>query len=112
MSLLNSTGFSVVSLAEAGIKTPKDLEGKKVAVSPGDPLGQLFQARVQGQQARLREDHAWCRSIRPPRSSRCSRSSVDALLGGADDQYFLIKYKGGRRRPRCATPTTAPTSSA
>src|SRR5205807_7674828 len=44
MSLLNSTGFSVVSLAETGIKTPKDLEGKKLAVSPGDPLGQLVQA--------------------------------------------------------------------
>ena len=42
MSLLNSTGFSVVSLATTGIKTPKDLEGKKLAVSPGDPLGQLF----------------------------------------------------------------------
>src|SRR5260221_6952053 len=44
MSLLNTTGFSVVSLAEAGIKTPKDLEGKKVAVTAGDPLGQLFLA--------------------------------------------------------------------
>src|SRR5437764_2309417 len=44
MSLLNSTGFSVVSLAETGIKSPKDLEGKRLAVSPGDPLGQLFQA--------------------------------------------------------------------
>src|SRR5678816_2084022 len=44
MSLLNSTGYSVVSLAEANIKTPKDLEGKKVAVTPGDPLGQLLQA--------------------------------------------------------------------
>src|SRR5580765_1068692 len=40
MSILNSTGFSVVSLASTGIKTPKDLEGKKFAVSPGDPLGQ------------------------------------------------------------------------
>src|ERR1044072_3158991 len=44
MSLLNTTGFSVVSLAEANIRTPKDLEGKKVAVTPGDPLGQLLQA--------------------------------------------------------------------
>ena len=44
MSLLNTTGFSVVSLADSGIKTPKDLEGKKVAVTPGDPLGQLLQA--------------------------------------------------------------------
>ena len=36
---------------------------------------------------------------------------ADGLLGGADDQYFLIKYKGCSPR-RCATPTTAPTSSA
>jgi NitT/TauT family transport system substrate-binding protein len=44
MSVLNSTGYSVVSLAETGIKTPKDLEGKRLAVTPGDPLGQLFLA--------------------------------------------------------------------
>src|SRR5260221_10895714 len=44
MSLLNTTGFSVVSLAETGIKTPKDLEGKSMAVTAGDPLGQLFLA--------------------------------------------------------------------
>src|SRR5207244_5127165 len=44
LSLLNSTGFSVFSLAESGIKTPKDLEGRTVAVTPGDPLGQLLQA--------------------------------------------------------------------
>src|SRR5438046_7323882 len=29
-SLLNSTGFSVLSLAETGIKSPKDLEGKRL----------------------------------------------------------------------------------
>src|ERR687887_1737811 len=28
MSLLNSTGFSVISLASSGIRAPKDLEGK------------------------------------------------------------------------------------
>src|SRR5438093_11011492 len=44
MSLLNTTGFAVISLASAGIRSPKDLEGKRLAVSPGDPLGQLFQA--------------------------------------------------------------------
>src|SRR5436853_5800581 len=36
MSLLNTTGFSVVSLADAPIKTPKDLEGKKLGVSTHD----------------------------------------------------------------------------
>src|SRR5262245_10970625 len=44
MSLLNSTGFSVISLASTGIRSPKDLEGKKLALSPGDPMWQLFQA--------------------------------------------------------------------
>ena len=44
MSLLNTTGYSVVSLTDANIKTPKDLEGKKVAVTAGDPLGSLLQA--------------------------------------------------------------------
>src|SRR5947209_10465624 len=43
-SLLNSTGFSVVSLASTNIRKPKDLEGRSLAVSPGDPLGQLFRA--------------------------------------------------------------------
>jgi NitT/TauT family transport system substrate-binding protein len=37
---------------------------------------------------------------------------ADALLGGADDQFFLIKYRGPESRTRCATPTSAPTSSA
>ncbi len=44
MNVLSSTGFSVVSLASTGIKTPKDLEGKSLAVSPGDPLRGLFEA--------------------------------------------------------------------
>ena len=34
MSLLNSTGFSVVSLASTGIRTPKDLEGKRLRSRP------------------------------------------------------------------------------
>src|SRR3954453_15645993 len=42
MTVLSSTGYSVVSLASAGIKTPKDLEGKKFAVSGGGPPGHTF----------------------------------------------------------------------
>src|SRR4029077_2929934 len=34
MSLIISTSSAVVQLGSAGIKTPKDLEGKKLAVSP------------------------------------------------------------------------------
>jgi NitT/TauT family transport system substrate-binding protein len=93
MSLLNSTGFSVVSLAEAGIKTPKDLEGKRVAVSPGDPLGALLQAVC-------RANNVDCGKISMVQVDPAAKvvsvleKKADALLGGADDQYFLIKQRG------------------
>ena len=93
MSLLNSTGFSVVSLASAGIKTPKDLEGKKLAVSPGDPLGQLFRALA----AHNKLDMSKITFVQVDPAAKVVavlEKRVDALLGGADDQFFLIKYKG------------------
>jgi len=94
MSLLNSTGFSVVSLAETGIKTPKDLEGRKLAVSAGDPLGQLFRALA----AHNNLDMSKITFVQVDPAAKVVavlEKRVDALLGGADDQYFLIKYKGG-----------------
>jgi len=93
MSLLNSTGFSVVSLASAGIKTPKDLEGKSLAVSPGDPLGQLFRALA----AHNKLDMSTIKFVQVDPAAKVVavlEKRVDALLGGADDQFFLIKYKG------------------
>src|SRR6478672_7594405 len=93
MSLLNSTGFAVVSLASTGIRTPKDLEGKKVAVTPGDPLGQLLQAVCKansvdcGKITLIHVDPA-------AKVVTVLEKKADALLGGVDDQYFLIKYKG------------------
>jgi NitT/TauT family transport system substrate-binding protein len=93
MSLLNSTGFSVVSLASAGIKTPKDLEGKSLAVSPGDPLGQLFRALA----AHNKLDMDTIKFVQVDPAAKVVavlEKRVDALLGGADDQFFLIKYKG------------------
>ena len=93
MSLLNSTGFSVVSLAETGIRTPKDLEGKSLAVSPGDPLGQLFLAVA----AHNNLDMSTISFVQVDPAAKVVavlEKQADALLGGADDQFFLIKYQG------------------
>ena len=93
MSLLNSTGFAVVSLASTGIKTPKDLEGKSLAVSPGDPLGQLFRAMA----AHNKLDMDKIRFVQVDPAAKVVtvlEKRADALLGGADDQFFLIKYRG------------------
>jgi len=93
MSILNSTGYSVVSLASAGIRTPKDLEGRKFAVTPGDPLGQLFRAMA----AYNKLDMSKISFVQVDPAAKVVavlEKRVDALLGGADDQFFLIKYKG------------------
>ena len=93
MSLLNSTGFAVVSLASSGIRTPKDLEGKSLAVSPGDPLGQLFRALA----ASNKLDMSKINFVQVDPAAKVVtvlEKRTDALLGGADDQFFLIKYKG------------------
>lgn len=93
MSLLASTGFSVVSLASTGIRSPKDLEGKSLAVSPGDPLRQLFEALA----AHNKLDMSKISFIQVDPAAKIVvvlEKKADALLGGADDQYFLIKYRG------------------
>jgi NitT/TauT family transport system substrate-binding protein len=93
MSLLNSTPFAVVSLASSGIRTPKDLEGKRLAVSPGDPLGQLFQALA----AVNKLDMSKISLVQVDPAAKVVavlEKRADALLGGADDQFFLIKQRG------------------
>jgi NitT/TauT family transport system substrate-binding protein len=93
MSLLNSTGFAVISMASTGIRTPKDLEGKRLAVSPGDPLGQLFQALA----AVNKLDMSRISLVQVDPAAKVVavlERKADALLGGADDQYFLIKQRG------------------
>jgi len=93
MSLLNSTGFSVISLASTGIRSPKDLEGKRLALSPGDPMWQLFQAIASVNKL----DTSKISMVQVDPAAKVVavlEKRADALLGGADDQYFLIKQRG------------------
>lgn len=93
MSLANTSSFGVISLAETGIHAPKDLEGKRLAITPGDALTQLFPAVAR----RHDLDMAKIRLVQIDPAAKVSavlEKRVDALLGGLDDQYFLIKQKG------------------
>jgi NitT/TauT family transport system substrate-binding protein len=83
----------VISMASTGIRTPKDLEGKRLAVSPGDPLGQLFHAVA----AVNKLDMSKITLVQVDPAAKVVsvlERKADALLGGADDQYFLIKQRG------------------
>ncbi|HTS91828.1 MAG TPA: ABC transporter substrate-binding protein [Stellaceae bacterium] len=93
MSLLNTSGFGVISLAETGIKTPSDLEGKRLAVTAGDALTQLFPAIVKSNH--LDMSKITLVQVDPAgKVVSVLEKRADALLGGIDDQFFLIKYKG------------------
>lgn len=93
MSLLNTSGFGVISLKEKGIATAKDLEGKRLAVSAGDALTQLFPAVMAANDL----DPAKIEQVfvdPPAKVVTVLEGRADALLGGIDDQYFLIEQQG------------------
>jgi NitT/TauT family transport system substrate-binding protein len=93
MSLLNTSGFGVISLEETGIKTAKDLEGKKLAITAGDALTQLFPAVAKYNKIDMSKINLV--QVDPAgKVVALLEKRVDALLGGLDDQYFLVKAKG------------------
>ncbi len=92
-TLLSSSDFAIISLEENGIKSPKDLEGKTVASSAGDALTQLLPAVIEANG--LTKDKIKVVFMDPPaKPVALMEKKVDALLGGASDQYWLVKYKG------------------
>jgi NitT/TauT family transport system substrate-binding protein len=93
VSLLNTSGFGIISLEETGIKSPADLQGKRLAITAGDALSQLFPALAKannidmGKVTLVQMDPA-------AKVVAVLEKRVDALLGGIDDQFFLIEQKG------------------
>lgn len=93
MSPMNISPFGVVSRADANIKTPKDLEGKRIAVTAGDSLTQLFPAVIKANN--LDESKINLVFVDPAaKVVSVLEKKADALLGSADAQYFQIEAKG------------------
>lgn len=93
MSLVNTTGFGVIFLADQNIKTAKDFEGKTFAASPGDALTQLFPAIIAANDL----DASKIELVFMDPGAKVvavMERKVDALLGGIDDQVFTIRAQG------------------
>ncbi len=93
MSPMNTSPFGVISLAETGIRTAKDLEGKRLAVTAGDSLTQLFPAVIKANNL----DKSKIKMIFVDPAGKVVsvlEKKADALLGSADAQFFQIESKG------------------
>jgi NitT/TauT family transport system substrate-binding protein len=86
-------GYGVISLTSAGIKTPKDLEGKKVGITTGDGPANLFAAVA----AANNVDVSKINFVSMDSNSKVTslvKGQVDAILGGADNEAITAKNMG------------------
>jgi NitT/TauT family transport system substrate-binding protein len=93
MSPMNISPFGVISRADANINSPQDLEGKRLAVTAGDSLTQLFPAVIKANN--LDESKIKLVFVDPAaKVVSVLEKKADALLGSADAQFFQIEAKG------------------
>jgi NitT/TauT family transport system substrate-binding protein len=96
-TILNMLPYAVVSLEEKNIRTAKDLEGKSLAITPGDGLTQTWPAVVAANN--LNADRIKLIHMDPKaKIPAVTEGRADALLGGADDQAITIEAKGFKTR--------------
>ncbi len=96
-TILNVLPYAVVSLEEKNIRVAKDLEGKSLAITPGDGLTQTWPAVVAAN--KLNADSIKLVHMAPQaKIPAVTERQVDALLGGADDQALTIEAKGFKTR--------------
>lgn len=87
---------AVISLADEGIKTPKDLEGKSVGITPGDALSQTFPAFLRANNV----DPAKVHVVNVDAASKIAvlvKGSVDAIVGFDENQAPVVAQKSGKK---------------
>ena len=96
-TILNVLPYAVVSLEETNIRTVKDLEGKTLAITPGDGLTQTWPAVVAAN--KLNADSIKLIHMDPKaKIPAVTEKQAHALLGGADDQAVTMEVKGFKTR--------------
>jgi NitT/TauT family transport system substrate-binding protein len=93
MSIRSSSAYAVIVLKDSGIKTIKDIEGRSLAITPGDALTQQWPLVVKTNnldvsKIKLTYMDAAAKSV------MLMAKKVDAMLGNFSDQGVLIREKG------------------
>ncbi|GLW63451.1 sulfonate ABC transporter substrate-binding protein [Actinomadura rubrobrunea] len=92
---LQTTPASVQSFASAGIKTPADLKGKRIAGTAGDALSRTFPAFLK--KNGLSESDVRIQNTDPAgKMSAVISGQADGLLGYASDQGPTMQNRAGK----------------
>lgn len=93
MSVLNSTSFGVISPAARPIRTAAEMRGKRLAAGPGGAPALLLPAVLAANNLR-REDVTLVQVDPAAVPVTVMEGRADGLLGGVDDQPFLMAQRG------------------
>jgi NitT/TauT family transport system substrate-binding protein len=86
-------GFSIITLEENKISTPKDLEGRKVGITTGDGPSKLWQGVVKANNL----DESKVNYVTMGGEAKVGAlvsGQVDAILAGADNDAIQVKEMG------------------
>lgn len=93
MGIMNTTPFAIIARADSGIKSIKDFEGKTIAATTGEAGLTILPALMKT--AKL--DPAKINFLRvdgPTKMVAVLEKRADALLGGSENQPFILEQRG------------------
>lgn len=93
MGVMNTTPYAIIARADSGVKTIKDLEGKTIAATAGEAGLTIMPALLKT--AKL--DPAKISFLRvdgPTKMVAVLENRAVALLGGSENQPFILEQKG------------------
>ncbi|GAB4166808.1 MAG: ABC transporter substrate-binding protein [Thalassobaculales bacterium] len=93
MGIMNTTPFAIIARADSGIKSLKDFEGRTIAATAGEAGLVIFPALIKANgldQAKLN----FLRVDGPTKLVSVLEKRADALLGGSENQVFILEQRG------------------
>lgn len=93
MGIMNTTPFAVIAREDANVKTIKDLEGKTIAATAGEAGLTIMPALIKANKL----DESKINILRVDGAAKLVATlekKSDALLGGSENQPFILEQKG------------------
>jgi len=93
MGIMNTTPFAVIARADSGIKSMKDFEGRTIAATTGEAGLTILPALIKDaglDQSKIN----FLRVDGPTKLVAVLEKRADALLGGSENQPFILEQKG------------------